>query len=189
MNNELNKKIESYLFWKAEPVSFKELATVFKVEIENIKTEIENLKNIFSDRGLALKIDEEKVALVTSPETSQVIEDITKDELNKELSKATLETLAIIIYRGPIKKSEIDYIRGVSSQFSIRNLLVRGLIDKEADAKDARSFVYKPSMELLNYLGLSQISELNDYQAVNDEIEKFMHQESENPDTNPNEVN
>jgi len=173
----LEQKIESILFWKAEPVKFSELAKILEVSEGEIKDAIESLKNSLSSRGLSLVEQENKIALVTNPENGELIEKLQKEDLIKDLSKATLETLSIILYRGPLKRSEIDYIRGVNSQFILRNLLVRGLIEKKSDPKDERAFIYKASLDLISYLGISKIEDLPDYESVNNDIEGFLNQE------------
>jgi segregation and condensation protein B len=186
MNNDLNKKIESYLFWKNEPVNLKDLMKIFQIDKAVLDLEINNLQERYKDSGLSLKLTDEKITITTSPETSELIDELIKEDLNKDLSKATIETLSIIIYRGPIKKSEIDYIRGVSSQFILRNLQTRGLIDKISDPNDSRSYLYKPSIELLNYLGINQISEISDYQAVNNDIDNYLNNSKEIEQDNTN---
>ena len=89
------------------------------------------------------------------------------------MGKAGLETLSIILYQGPITRSEIDYIRGVNSNFILRNLLVRGLIEKIVSPKDTRSFMYRPTFELLQHIGVSKIENVPDYQKIRTEIENF----------------
>ena len=170
---DLDKKIEAILFWKGEPMKLKKLAEMFGVSIEDIKFAINTLKENLQNRGVALIEKEDEVMLATAPEFSTIIENLTKEELSRELGKASLETLSIVLYQGPIKRSEIDYIRGVNSQFILRNLLVRGLIEKITDPKDARTFVYKPSFELLAHLGVRNIEELPEYDSVKRDIESF----------------
>jgi segregation and condensation protein B len=170
---DLDKKIEAILFWKGEPMKLKKLADMFDVSVDDIKFGINTLKEGLQNRGVALIEKEDEVMLATAPEFSEIIENLTKEELSRDLGKASLETLSIVLYQGPIKRSEIDYIRGVNSQFILRNLLVRGLIDKITDPKDARTFVYKPSFELLAHLGVKSIEELPEYEAVRNDIESF----------------
>jgi segregation and condensation protein B len=170
---DLDKKIEAILFWKGEPMKLKKLADMFSVSLDDIKFGINTLKENLEDRGVALIEKEDEVMLATAPEFSSIIEELTKEELSKDLGKASLETLSIVLYQGPIKRSEIDYIRGVNSQFILRNLLVRGLIEKITDPKDARTFVYKPSFELLAHLGVKSIEELPEYESVRTDIESF----------------
>ena len=173
MNTDLDKKIEALLFWKGEPMKLKKIADMLSVSEEEIKNSIQILKEKLEGRGVSLMEKEDEVMMVTAGECSELIEKLTKEELSKDLGKAALETLSIILYQGPIKRSELDYIRGVNSQFILRNLLVRGLIEKIADPKDARTFVYKPSFELLAHLNVKSIEELPDYEAVRKDIESF----------------
>ena len=101
---------------------------------------------------------------------SALIEKLTKEELMKDLGKAGLETLSIILYKGPVKRSEIDYIRGVNSSFTLRALSVRGLVEKTVDTKDNRRYIYKPSFELLSFMGVKSIEELPDYAEVSSSL-------------------
>jgi segregation and condensation protein B len=175
MNNELlEKQIESILFWKAEPVTFSDLAKILQVPVETIKESAQNLLLKTRDRGMVLIVNNEEISLVTSPETSELIEKLQKEELTKDLSKAALETLSIILYRGPMKRADIDYIRGVNSQFILRILLIRGLIDKKVDEKDERAYVYTASTDALAYLGVQQVKDLPQYEEVNRDIDTFL---------------
>jgi len=94
-----------------------------------------------------------------------------KEELNKELSKASLETLSIILYKNGVGRSLIDYIRGVNSSFTLRALSIRGLIEKSIDKEDSRRYIYKPTFELLSFMGVKSVEELPDYELVNKSIE------------------
>jgi segregation and condensation protein B len=111
--------------------------------------------------------------LGTAKDLSPVIEELTKDELTRDLGKAGLETLSIILYQGPISRANVDYIRGVNSQFVIRTLLVRGLVERVDNPQDQRSFLYKPTLELLSQLGVSKIADLPEYTQVRTDIETF----------------
>jgi segregation and condensation protein B len=126
----LESQIEAILFWKAEPVSIKKLATLLNKTEEEIKAALIFLRGALNERGITLVQLEDEVTLGTSKEASELIESLTKEELTKDLGKAGLETLSIILYQGPISRAEIDYIRGVNSQFILRNLLIRGLIER-----------------------------------------------------------
>jgi segregation and condensation protein B len=95
-----------------------------------------------------------------------LIEKIVKDELSKDLSTASLETLAVVIYKGPVTRKEIEYIRGVNVSFSLRNLLLRGLIEKVSSKLDERIFLYTPSIDALKYLGVTSVKELPGYEEV-----------------------
>ncbi len=162
----LDAKIEALLFYKGEPVSFKELAKSFAVSEEEVKTAVSTLTEKLSDRGISLVINEREVMLGTAPQLSGFFEELRKEELNKELSRASLETLSIVLYKEKVSRADIDYIRGVNSGFILRNLSVRGLVDKISDTKDSRITMYSPSLELLSHLGVSKVSDLPDFESV-----------------------
>lgn len=171
---ELDRKIEAILFFKGEPVRIADLAKLARVKEDDVKDAIVTLKESLSRRGIRLMEKEDKVLLATAPEMSELIDSVRKEELSKDIGKAGLETLAIILYKGPIVRSEIDYIRGVNSAFILRNLMIRGLIERIVNPKDQRSFLYKPTFEILEYLGVTSIEEIPDYQKAKDELSNFI---------------
>ncbi len=172
-NENLEKQIEAILFWKGEPVAIKKLTQILNAKEEEISAALKNLETSLSNRGISLIFKDDEVALTTSKETSELIEKLTKEELIKDLGKAGLETLSIIIYQGPVSRAEIDYIRGVQSTFILRNLMIRGLVEKVSNPKDQRSFLYKPTFELLTYLGITKIEEMPEFQKAKEEIESY----------------
>jgi segregation and condensation protein B len=174
----LAAKIEAILFWKAEPVSIKKLVTLLstdqaKISATDVKAGLTELENSLKGRGVTLVQTDEDVMLGTSKELSPLIEKLTKDELTRDLGKAGLETLSIVLYQGPISRSDLDYIRGVNSQFILRALLIRGLVERIDNPKDARSYLYKPTVDLLSHLGVSKITELPEYDSVRSDIDSF----------------
>lgn len=164
--------VQSVLFYLAEPVSFKRLAQIFSVSENEIQNSIEELTKLVEKTGLALVVHNAEVQLVTHPASHAVIEQLRKDELTKELSKAAVETLSIILYKDNVSRPDIDFIRGVNSSFILRNLLVRGLIVRKPHPTDARTFVYTGSHELLAYLGVSKTSELPEFERVRGLLEE-----------------
>lgn len=168
----LSQKIEAILFWKAEPLSIKKLSTILNVERESIIEGLKELEKNLAGRGIVLIQTDEEVTLGTAKEASALIEQLTTEELSRDLGKAGLETLSIILYQGPISRTDIEYIRGVNSQFIIRNLLVRGLIER-LEKTDSRGFLYSSSLDLLSHLGLSKITDLPEYDKVREELKSF----------------
>src|SRR3989338_7615992 len=174
----LESKIEAILFWKGEPISRKKLVEILKVTPNEINEAIEKLKINLQSRGIVLLEKpahnashsdaggENEITLGTAPDLSKLIENLQKEELNKELSKASLETLSIVLYKDGANRAEIDYIRGVNSSFTLRLLSVRGLVERIVDPKDNRRYIYKPSFELLSYMGVKGVEELPDYAEV-----------------------
>jgi segregation and condensation protein B len=170
MTNDIEKKIEAVLFWKGEPMSLKKLGEILKVSEGEIKDAVFNLKNNLAGRGVVLLENSGEITLGTAPELSKLIENLQKEELNKELSRASLETLSIILYKNGISRAEIDYIRGVNSSFILRALSVRGLIEKTLDPKDNRRFLYRPSFDLFSFMGVKSVEELPNWGEVNSSI-------------------
>ena len=152
-------------------MSRKKLAEFLGVGQTEINEAIEQLKEILKERGIVLQEKENEITLGTAPELSDLIEKLQKEELNKELSKASLETLSIILYKNGVSRSLIDYIRGVNSSFTLRALSIRGLIEKSIDPEDNRRYIYKPSFQLLSFMGVKSVEELPDYNLVNNSIE------------------
>mgnify|MGYP001590698220 CR=1 FL=1 len=179
----LDAQIEGILFWKGEPVRLRKLSQVLNAAEEDILSSLEILKQKLEGRGITLVFKEDEVMIGTATQMSAIVESLTKEELVKDLGKAGLETVSIILYKGPISRAEIDYIRGVQSSFILRNLLVRGLIEKVTKPDDQRSFLYKPSFELLSYLGLSKIEDIPEYESVKKEFELIREQISEGGQT------
>ncbi len=171
MENNLESKIEAILFFKGEPVSRKKLADILNAGQEELDGAINNLKNNLSNRGIVLQENGNDITLGTAPELSKLIEHLQKEELNRELSKASLETLSIVLYKNGVSRAEIDYIRGVNSSFTLRALSVRGLVEKTIDTKDNRRYIYKPSFELLSFMGVKSVEELPDWGELNNSMQ------------------
>lgn len=167
----IEQKIESILFYKNEPVALKDLVEWLEVSEEEIRRGLDMLRQNLSHRGILLLENKEEYSLVTHPDSAPLIEKIVKDELSKDLSQASLETLAIVAYKSPVTRKEIEYIRGVNAGFSIRNLLLRGLIEKIPSKLDERIYLYTPTSDALKYLGITSVQELPEYEAIKKEID------------------
>jgi len=179
---QLDAKIEALLFYKGESMKVKELVKLLGADKGSVESALTVLTEKLSERGVTLIRKEDEIQLTTNSEMSDLIDQIRKDELTKDLGKAGAETLAIVLYKGPVTRAEIDYIRGVNSTFILRNLLIRGLVEKTSNPKDQRSFLYKPTLELLSFLGVSNIEELPEFDTVQDELVKFAETEEEKDD-------
>jgi len=167
------RKIEAILFWKGEPVSLKELITLTKVSSEEVGHALEMLEGEMRERGIVLMKKDDMFLFATHPDTKDTIESLLKEDKEKDLGKAGLETLALVLYDGPISRADIDYVRGVNSAFILRHLLIRGLIERIPNPNDKRAFLYQPTFELLSHLGVSNIQELADFSSIKDEIRLF----------------
>lgn len=173
---ELPQKIEGVLFYKAVPMKKTSLCKLFDVEMEVLLPALQTLKENLASRAIKLTESDSEVQLVTAPELDELIESIRKDEMKRDIGKAGAETLAIVLYKGPISRAEIDRIRGVNSSFILRNLLVRGLVEREAEKN---SSVFRATTLLLSHLGITHKMELPNYAQALDQLEQFEKQQQE----------
>jgi segregation and condensation protein B len=163
----LDKKVEAILFYKGEEVSLDFLVKILAEKKPNILEAIGLLKNRLSDSSIEVLEDGEKFLLVVKKEYAEFISQLRGEENLGELSSSALETLSIILYKGPISKSEIDQIRGVNASYILRNLLIRGLVERKSEAGKT---VYTETFDLMRYLGVSDKKNLPGYEKV---IEKL----------------
>lgn len=175
--NELAKKIEALLFVSGEGMAISRLGSLLKKSEKDIKESLEELeKHLADEHALTFLKDRDRVSLVSSKEVSKLVEDFAKEEFAGELTRAALETLTIIAYKGPLKRFDIDYIRGVNSSFIIRNLLMRGLIERVRDQKDSRAYLHRVSADCLKFLGLASMSQLPEYDSYVKKLEEFINE-------------
>jgi segregation and condensation protein B len=175
--NEITQQIEALLFISGEGLTIERLSKSLSIDIEEIRNSLNELKAHYKENHMLTIVDHgDKISLTTSESASLIVKQFAKEEFSGELTSAALETLAIITYKDSIKRSEIDYIRGVNSSFILRNLLVRGLIERGHDPKDSRSFIYSVSTNFLKHLGISSLKELPEYNEfankLNEELAK-----------------
>lgn len=172
----LENILESLLFAYGEEISIKKLSEITKKSKNELIIGLENLKKSLLSRGIRLISKEEKYQLVANKTCSEYIEKLIKSEIQEELTPASLEVLAIVAYRGPVSKNQIESIRGVNSSYALRNLALRGLIEK--DIVD-RSLLYRISLSALRKFGIDKIEDLPQYKELNQEtvrIEKILEQ-------------
>jgi segregation and condensation protein B len=166
-------KIEAFLFQHGKPVEIKKISNILNLEkeecLELIKKYQKDLEKN-EERGLAIIEKNNKFQLTTKPELGEIIEKIAKEEFTEELSPASLETLAIIAYLEPIRKTTIDFIRGVNSSYILRNLMLRGLINKE---KDGHTYNYQITFDCLKHLGIKSTKELPEFEKYKSILEEY----------------
>jgi len=170
---DLPHKLEALLFYKGEPDSKKHLAKLLGCTHEELEEAVSVLKHELSARGIRLLVADDELELVTAPETSELIASLRKDELERDLGKAGSETLAIVLYRGPATRAEIEYIRGVNSAFVLRNLMVRGLVERVPHPEKKRTLMYRPTAELLSHLGVTTVEDLPEYKETQIKLAAF----------------
>ncbi len=184
MNNKKVKSvIESVLFVKGGPVSVDYLTKIIGVKKKEIRQAIDDLEEKYNegDSGLFLIRKENSARLTTKPENSSYLEKMVKKDLQSPLTRTALEVLAIVAYRGPISRPEIEAIRGVNSSFTLRNLLMRGLVERKNSVKQ-RGYKYEISFEFLQKMGVKNIKELPDYEKLSSDgrVDSIINIHSEN---------
>ena len=165
--------IEALLFTRGGSVAKKDLAKTLGVTAEEIASAVVALNNQSAGRGIVVVDDGSQVELRTAPGVSQKIDELRKEEMSRDIGRAGLEVLAAILYRGPLTRAEIDFIRGVNSSQTIRTLLMRGFVRKVSNPKDERSFLYEPTTEILGHLGVVSMHDLPEYEVVRAKLEEL----------------
>lgn len=159
-NNEA--ALEALLFTYGEPLEIKKISQILEITEEEILILLDNIKTGYekNNSGLDILKHGAKLQLVSNSKLSSIVESLIKREFHEELTPAAEETLAIIAYAGPIGRIDIDNIRGVNSSFMLRNLLIRGLIERGSDPNRPNAYIYSVSFDFLKHLGLSKIEDL-----------------------------
>lgn len=167
----LDVKIEALLFFKAAPQSKAKLLKFFAVNEEEFATAVQNLRVRLEAGAVRVSETDTDIQLVTAPELSDFIESLRKSDITGDVGKAGAETLAIVLYREPISRVEIDRIRGVNSSFILRNLMTRGLVVRESIT--GHGYQFRISPELLQHLGVTHKHELPRFSDFMTAIDDF----------------
>jgi segregation and condensation protein B len=174
--NDISAKIEGLLFVSSGLVSVNQLAKALGISENDIESNLSALEDHYkqSGHGLRLMRVKSRVQLTTAPEISKTVESFLDLETSSTLSQAALETLAIIAYKQPVTRPEVDVIRGVNSDAVMRTLLSKGLIDEHGRADSpGRPIIYGTTPEFLQYFGLESLDKLPfiDFDALEEDQE------------------
>lgn len=159
----LKDQLESILFVHGEPITTARLAKISGAAKAEVESALQELGQECRERGIVLIQNGDEWQLATNPANKALIERLVTSELSDELSRAGLEVLAIVAYKGPLTRAKIEYVRGVDSSFTLRNLLIRGLVSREENPADRRSYLYRISTAFLKYLGITSPGDLPSY--------------------------
>ena len=176
--NELSRKsdiksaIESMLFVSGEPLALRELSNNLELKEKNVEEILSEMANEYEDksRGIRLISINGAYQLVTKSENSDFVQKLLKKNKKHSLSQASIESLAIIAYKQPITRQEIEEIRGVKSESAIARLIERGLIKDIGRLEvPGRPILYGTTDEFLRQFGLKTIKELPSLDLYSDE--------------------
>ncbi|MDP2656089.1 MAG: SMC-Scp complex subunit ScpB [bacterium] len=164
----LTRIVENILFASSTPCTLARLCSLSGASSKDVTDALRALNDeLASERGGLILIENgETYTLGTNPEVAPIITRLQKEEPLGELSRPALETLAVIAYRGPVTKPEIEEIRGVNCAVSLRNLLIAGLIQQGDQTSDEQT--YAISMEFLRHLGAPSLDKLPDYNRLHE---------------------
>jgi segregation and condensation protein B len=179
----LSVQIEGLLFVAAEPVATANLAEALDVDPSMVEVALNELEASLQTRGLRLQRHAGRVQLTTAPQLAATVERFLGLEATTHLSRAALETLAIIAYQQPVTHPQIDAVRGVNSDSMLKSLLSKGLIIESGRADGpGRPILYSTAPEFLQHFGINSITELPSLDMVeadhnHDESEAQNHDE------------
>ncbi len=177
MTLKLEAKIETILFVSAKPLTLKSVADLCGVKVSAVTIALATLAEKYAEEnsGLVLVDNGKTVLLGSKPELSKLVAELSTSEYFGELTHPQIETLAIIAYRQPVAKSELELLRGINCSLILRNLSLRDLVEEEKGAKPGEIY-FRLSLEAMKYLGLAKVSELPDYAELSSPavIEKIL---------------
>ena len=159
-------RVEALLFVAASPVTANQLAEALDLDIKTVESVLKTLETGYGNqRGINLQWHGGRVQLTTAPEYGEDVERFLGLEATQRLSKAAIETLAIIAYRQPVTRPGIDAVRGVSSDGVIKSLLSKGLIQEVGRAEGpGRPILFSTTAEFLQHFGMSSLAQLPPYE-------------------------
>jgi segregation and condensation protein B len=161
--------LEAVLFVADTPVEVAALARTVNAPRAEVEEKLAELAEVCRDRGVRLQRNGELVQLVSAPQTAAYVERFLGLE-HPPLTRASLETLAIIAYRQPITRQGIESVRGVDSDASIRTLMARGLVEEVGRAPVlGRPVLFATTVKFLEYFGLEKPDDLPPLPALEEE--------------------
>ncbi len=180
MKTTLSSKIEALLFVAGDDgLTMKQLQFLTEADQQQILASVEELTQKYKapENGIALKELAGVYQLVTKPEVADIIQKLVENPTPQSLSQASLEVLAIVAYKQPITRLEIEDLRGVKSEKSLHTLTAKGLLQEAGRAEGTgRAILYGTTTEFLNYFGLKN---LKDLPALPDDVEEKVDEESD----------
>jgi len=163
----LQSLLESLLLAAVKPVTAEQFLAWSGADAEELKLALGELQQSYQkeNRGWRLVQNGDEYQLVTNPEFGPVLREFLQEERASDLTPASLETLALVAYRGPISQAELETLRGSTCTVILKNLTMKGLVET-ADHNALGEALYRVSLEFLNYLGVEDIKDLPDFERL-----------------------
>ena len=158
---QLTAVLEGLLFVAEQPLTIQELARVTRQPAREVRAALEELKAAWQERGILLQEQDGAFLLVSHPDVAPYVRELLGVHRSESLSRATLETLAVIAYYQPVTRAEIERMRGVNSDHTLAVLLGRELVAAgERRPTPGRPIEYCTTFEFLKYFGLASLADL-----------------------------
>lgn len=157
----LSARLETLLFVAPGAVTIDQLAAALEISPEEVEAGLAELEAGYGGRGLRLQRHAGSLQLTTAPELADLVERFLGLEAIAHLSRAALETLAIVAYQQPVTRPQVDAIRGVNSDAVLKSLLSKGLVQEVGRAEGpGRPILYSTTAEFLQHFGLNSLEDL-----------------------------
>lgn len=162
----LDQILEAVLFASGRPLGLRKLSEITEASTEEVESALEELsQRLEASSGIMLQEYGHNFELVTKPNAVEAVKKVVKDEEQGELTRASLEALTILAYRGPMTRPELEQVRGIQSAMILRNLMIRGLVEQKDDERLGQP-TYAVTFDFLKHLGLSSVKDLPDYEVL-----------------------
>lgn len=158
--------LQALLYAHGGELKKRDLLSLLAIEHEGLDALVHELRSILAGQGLEVFETETTLSLRTAREYSAPIEALQKHDTHKDIGAASLEVLAIVLYSTHASRAHIDYMRGVNSSGTLRQLVLRGLLERTKATGDNRSWVYTATPELLAHIGIHSSDELPEHEAL-----------------------
>jgi segregation and condensation protein B len=155
--------LECLLFVADRPVDAQQLARALRLQLQTVQAGLQVLADELAvqERGIRLQMQGDKVRLVTRPDAALAIEEFLNLDLSARLSGAALETLAVIAYRQPVTRAQIEAVRGVECGGVLRTLIQRGLVEEVGRLEGVgRPFLYAITEHFMHHFGITNLNQL-----------------------------
>lgn len=167
MDHQLSAMLEAVLFSCGRALSVKRLASLAERTVEEVAVTLDAMALRLKESGSGLRLlrHADEAELVSASEAAEIVRKAVHAETQGELSRPSLETLAVLAYRGPLTRPELEQIRGVQSSLILRNLQMRGMVDMKEETRLGQP-TYAITPELLKHLGIDRAESLPDYDEL-----------------------
>lgn len=159
-------KLQAILYAHGGEMKKSEIASLLEISLSEVSLYTQELSELLNNQGLQILETTTTLSLRSSQQYADFVTELQKSSDEKDIGAAGLEVLAIVLYKEGASRAVIDYVRGVNSSGTLRQLVLRGLLERTRDAQDARAWLYSATPELFAHLGISSNAQLPEFEAL-----------------------